>query len=92
MVLPCGDTNHSLSELGPTRPDLSPHSRANSKWHNYVFQLGHVVLCHAVLTYAEECEGLRLVGLMTIGAPDYSGCRTEDFETLKRCRAEAIAE
>ena len=37
----------------------------------------------------KECEGLRLVGLMTIGAPDYSGCRTEDFETLKRCRAEA---
>ena len=26
---------------------------------------------------------------MTIGAPDYSGCRTEDFETLKRCREEA---
>eukprot|EP00434_Breviolum_minutum_P010857 symbB.v1.2.009572.t1/scaffold609.1/size185969/2 len=28
---------------------------------------------------------------MTIGAPDYSGCRTEDFETLKKCREEAAA-
>ncbi|CAK9050538.1 unnamed protein product [Durusdinium trenchii] len=45
-------------------------------------------LCKVIAT---ECEGLRLVGLMTIGAPDYSGCRTEDFETLKRCRAEAAA-
>ncbi|CAJ1424792.1 unnamed protein product [Effrenium voratum] len=45
-------------------------------------------LCKVIAT---ECEGLRLAGLMTIGAPDYSGCRTEDFETLKRCRAEAAA-
>jgi hypothetical protein len=37
---------------------------------------------------AAECEGLELAGLMTIGAPDYSGCRTEDFETLHRCRCE----
>lgn len=35
-----------------------------------------------------ECAGLQLVGLMTIGAPDYSGCRTEDFETLRQCRRE----
>lgn len=45
-------------------------------------------LCKVIAT---ECEGLRLVGLMTIGAPDYSGCRTEDFETLKKCREEAAA-
>merc|ERR1711879_840258 len=38
-----------------------------------------------------ECEGLELAGLMTIGAPDYSGCRTEDFETLRRCRDEVAA-
>merc|ERR1711976_1048748 len=38
-----------------------------------------------------ECEGLELAGLMTIGAPDYSGCRTEDFETLHRCRADVAA-
>jgi len=40
---------------------------------------------------AKECEGLELAGLMTIGAPDYSGCRTEDFDTLRRCRDEAAA-
>lgn len=40
---------------------------------------------------ARECEGLELAGLMTIGAPDYSGCRTEDFETLKRCRDEVAS-
>merc|ERR1711879_518220 len=40
---------------------------------------------------ATECEGLELAGLMTIGAPDYSGCRTEDFETMKRCRDEVAA-
>lgn len=40
-------------------------------------------------TIATECEGLELAGFMTIGAPDYSGCRTEDFETLIRCRSEA---
>lgn len=33
-----------------------------------------------------QCEALNLTGLMTIGAPDYSGCRTEDFELLRRCR------
>jgi len=37
---------------------------------------------------AKECEHLELAGLMTIGAPDYSGCRAEDFETLHRCRQE----
>jgi len=37
---------------------------------------------------ATECEGLQLAGLMTIGAPDYSGCRTEDFEKMHRCRRE----
>merc|ERR1711865_1159973 len=45
-----------------------------------------VDLCRVIAT---ECEGLELAGLMTIGAPDYSGCRTEDFETLHRCRREA---
>merc|ERR1711879_449308 len=45
-------------------------------------------LCRLI---AEECEGLELAGLMTTGAPDYSGCRTEDFETLHRCRDEAAA-
>lgn len=40
----------------------------------------------------EHCPSLKFVGLMTIGAPDYSGCRTEDFETLHRCRDEVAAE
>eukprot|EP00930_Biecheleria_cincta_P007874 TRINITY_DN109168_c0_g1_i1.p1 TRINITY_DN109168_c0_g1~~TRINITY_DN109168_c0_g1_i1.p1 ORF type:complete len:244 (+),score=52.81 TRINITY_DN109168_c0_g1_i1:225-956(+) len=40
---------------------------------------------------AQDCSGLQLAGLMTIGAPDYSGCRTEDFETLRRCRDESAA-
>lgn len=44
-----------------------------------------VAVCRAV---AEECPALELAGLMTIGAPDYSGCRTEDFECLRRCRSE----
>ena len=38
---------------------------------------------------ANECAALQLAGLMTIGAPDYSGCRAEDFEALQRCREEA---
>lgn len=42
-------------------------------------------LCKVIAT---ELEGLEFSGLMTIGAPDYSGCRTEDFETLFRCRSE----
>jgi len=45
-------------------------------------------LCKVI---AKECEGLELAGLMTIGAPDYSGCRTEDFATLMKCREEAAA-
>merc|ERR1711907_459971 len=45
-----------------------------------------VALCAFI---ASKCERLQLAGLMTIGAPDYSGCRTEDFETLHRCRSEA---
>ncbi|CAK0804882.1 unnamed protein product [Prorocentrum cordatum] len=40
---------------------------------------------------SRELRGLELAGLMTIGAPDYSGCRTEDFETLRTCRAQAAA-
>mmetsp|Transcript_38121 Transcript_38121/g.75601 ORF Transcript_38121/g.75601 Transcript_38121/m.75601 type:complete len:245 (-) Transcript_38121:78-812(-) len=43
-------------------------------------------LCRII---AAECEGLDLAGLMTIGAPDYSGCRVEDFQSLHQCRAEA---
>mmetsp|Transcript_115536 Transcript_115536/g.331623 ORF Transcript_115536/g.331623 Transcript_115536/m.331623 type:complete len:244 (-) Transcript_115536:51-782(-) len=43
-------------------------------------------LCRVI---SAELEHLEVVGLMTIGAPDYSGCRTEDFETLHRCRADA---
>lgn len=42
-----------------------------------------VPLCSLI---AQELQGLELAGLMTIGAPDYSGCRTEDFELLHRCR------
>ena len=34
----------------------------------------------------KECPGLRLVGFMTIGMPDYSGARMEDFERLQACR------
>merc|ERR1712113_902050 len=34
-------------------------------------------------------DAAEVAGLMTIGAPDYSGCRTEDFQTLHRCRDEA---
>merc|ERR1712216_28945 len=45
-------------------------------------------LCRVI---ALEGERLELAGLMTIGAPDYSGCRVEDFETLKRCREETVA-
>merc|ERR1719330_1042461 len=45
-------------------------------------------LCRIIAT---ECQGLELAGLMTIGAPDYSGCRTEDFEALHRCREEVAA-
>lgn len=41
-----------------------------------------VALCRFI---AEECAALDLAGLMTIGAPDYSGCRTEDFDTLHQC-------
>merc|ERR1712194_931028 len=40
---------------------------------------------------ANQCSALQLAGLMTIGAPDYSGCRSEDFEMLRSCRAEAAA-
>lgn len=48
--------------------------------------------CVALATFiARECEHLELAGFMTIGAPDYSGCRTEDFETLHTCRREAAA-
>merc|ERR1740121_1727509 len=47
-----------------------------------------VELCKAI---AADCGSLELAGLMTIGAPDYSGCRTEDFETLHRCRSEVAA-
>merc|ERR1719343_1382387 len=47
-----------------------------------------VELCRVIAT---ECSGLELAGLMTIGAPDYSGCRTEDFETLHKCREDAAA-
>merc|ERR1712038_321438 len=43
-------------------------------------------LCRVVAT---ECEGLELAGLMTIGAPDYSGCRAEDFQALHLCRSQA---
>jgi len=43
-------------------------------------------LCRIIAT---ECEGLELAGLMTIGAPDYSGCRVEDFRTMHECRKEA---
>lgn len=45
-------------------------------------------LCRVI---AAECKGLELAGLMTIGAPDYSGCRVEDFQTLHQCRGEAAA-
>mmetsp|Transcript_65389 Transcript_65389/g.156350 ORF Transcript_65389/g.156350 Transcript_65389/m.156350 type:complete len:276 (-) Transcript_65389:18-845(-) len=38
-----------------------------------------VELCRFIHT---QCEALEIAGLMTIGAPDYSGCRTEDFELL----------
>mmetsp|Transcript_104508 Transcript_104508/g.184350 ORF Transcript_104508/g.184350 Transcript_104508/m.184350 type:complete len:277 (+) Transcript_104508:39-869(+) len=44
-----------------------------------------VKLCSRI---AREFTGLHLAGLMTIGAPDYSGCRIEDFEALKKCRRE----
>ncbi|CAK0891010.1 unnamed protein product, partial [Prorocentrum cordatum] len=47
-----------------------------------------VELCTIIST---ELEGLQLAGLMTIGAPDYSGCRVEDFELLLRSR-ERVAE
>eukprot|EP00392_Amoebophrya_sp_AT5.2_P012756 g12863.t1 len=40
----------------------------------------------------EDCPRLRLRGLMTIGAPDYSGCRTEDFELLHRCKRALMEE
>merc|ERR1712094_101929 len=46
--------------------------------------------CAALCRYiSHDCPSLELAGLMTIGAPDYSGCRIEDFETLKACRQEA---
>ncbi len=38
-----------------------------------------------------ECKFLELRGLMTIGAPDYSGCRTEDFELMAECKSLAEA-
>ena len=38
-----------------------------------------------------ECPRLQLAGLMTIGAPDYSGCRSEDFELMLACRAHLVA-
>jgi len=44
-----------------------------------------VPLCRAIV---DECKSLELAGLMTIGAPDYSGCRGEDFELLHKCRSE----
>eukprot|EP00397_Hematodinium_sp_SG-2012_P044925 GEMP01050303.1.p1 GENE.GEMP01050303.1~~GEMP01050303.1.p1 ORF type:complete len:236 (+),score=63.89 GEMP01050303.1:79-786(+) len=43
-----------------------------------------VTLCRAVYAHS----ALRLLGLMTIGAPDFSGCRTEDFECLHRCKSQ----
>merc|ERR1719401_2021929 len=49
---------------------------------------GTVALCVLI---SKECPALELVGLMTIGAPDYSGCRSKDFETLHRCRSEVAA-
>jgi len=42
---------------------------------------------------AQNCPGLEFGGLMTIGMPDYSGCRAEDFLSLKAARdqcAEAV--
>merc|ERR1712113_626680 len=44
-----------------------------------------LALCKFIV---KECERLELAGLMTIGAPDYSGCRVEDFETMQACRRE----
>lgn len=46
---------------------------------------GCLELCTLIF---KDCDALELAGLMTIGAPDYSGCRTEDFQTLHRCRQE----
>merc|ERR1712176_1097334 len=50
----------------------------------------HGVAPRACLALCEfitrQCERLELAGLMTIGAPDYSGCRVEDFETMQACR------
>lgn len=40
----------------------------------------------------EKMPNLRLAGLMTIGAPDYSGCRVEDFRLMHECRARLVAE
>jgi hypothetical protein len=48
-----------------------------------------VGICRSI---AEQCPGLQLAGLMTIGAPDYSGCRTEDFDTLRTCQSEVAAD
>ena len=49
---------------------------------------GEVVdVCRHVAT---QCGSLRLVGLMTIGMPDYTS-RPENFQTLAACRA-AVAE
>lgn len=45
-------------------------------------------LCRFIVN---ECPGLQLGGLMTIGAPDSSGCRAVDFETLRQCRVDAAA-
>lgn len=46
-------------------------------------------LCRTIVS---DCKGLEIAGLMTIGAPDYSGCRTEDFEVLRKCQREVAAE
>ncbi|CAD7954973.1 unnamed protein product [Amoebophrya sp. A25] len=40
----------------------------------------------------KECPHLRLKGLMTIGAPDYSGCRTQDFAFMKECQKKLVEE
>ena len=61
------------------------------RWHWHlskflVFQRDSQVLPLARLIATELKDRLTLKGLMTIGAPDYSGCRAEDFELLLRCK------
>ena len=83
-----GEGTVPLSE----QPALCVYVQINSSGEetkNGVTEQGVLPLCRFIV---EECPRLKLCGLMTIGAPDYSGCRTEDFELMRKLKEQVDSE